>query len=789
MIDLDILKDHGYTQAVMKSAFTAKKPSDKIKKLTDKMRNRIQEGVSRSLRDHKLYYSLDLAWNAPLRQISPTLLHSLMNKESDDKSVASALESWGVSHLVEDHVSAKGETTKALNLPRFYQIFVPLVKAYVTIRWARIFNDRNLVPLFKFEPQKSTQENRVKGEVVTDRVQLISQQYDYPTVLSQSIFQMLHYGYCFQFPKESWHSEKQLERDSDGGEKETYTKEGIRYHSPHPARTFWDVAHRPSSFNSDTGCKFCGYWTIKRYADVKNNPHYYNTDKVTAGSIDWLTTNPNFGLYVNSGYSGVVNFLKKETGSMLMDREKEIQYYSSEHDDHSVLVTEYFEKLNPKKVGLFDYDYDVWFRFCLAQDDTVVYAEPLPYCPAIYYGYDSNELQTINPSLSLEILPFQDHVGNMLTQYLLSIKQNLTNLTFVDEDQVGSVTIDEINDAGQNMYSTLNFVGYSSRKARVGQHDADKAFTSFKFPQQNTQEVMNGVRSILDILERVLVLSAQEVGAAASHEQTAEEVRSIASYTSNRLQFTSSAVDRAMYAWKNQIYNGLMAYGESEFYAQLQTPITRERLETLGFTVEDADEGISSKPVVAVRDKTAMSLDSFTSVRDGMDRINNTSSANVMSQLFGAAMGNPMVAQVVGPEQAVGLLNQIFELAGVPRDFRLKMAKSVEELEKAQAEAQGQQEGGGEGVAGLQEQLMGQFQEAAQMLQQQVAEQLAQSSEAVRQQVLTEVGGVTEQIAGQAQANANQLLRQAQVIEQIAQTVGGGGAPPEPPSPNALDTI
>ena len=41
MIDLDILKDHGYTQAVMKSAFTAKKPSDKIKKLTDKMRNRI----------------------------------------------------------------------------------------------------------------------------------------------------------------------------------------------------------------------------------------------------------------------------------------------------------------------------------------------------------------------------------------------------------------------------------------------------------------------------------------------------------------------------------------------------------------------------------------------------------------------------------------------------------------------------------------------------------------------------------------------------------------------------
>ena len=784
MIDLDILKDHGYSQESLKSAFSAEVKSDKVEKLVYRIQNRIQEGVSRSLRDHKLYYALDLAWNAPLRQISPTLLHSLMSKEADDDSVADALESWGVSHLIEDHVSAKGETTKALNLPRFYNIFVPLVKAYVTIRWARIFNDRNLVPLFKYEPHKSTQVNRIKGEVVTDRVQIISQQYDYSSTLSQSIFQMLHYGYCFQFPKESWHSEKQLVRDSDGSEKETYTKEGIRYHMPHPARTFWDISHRPSSFNSDSGCKFSGYWTIQRYGDISNNDLYYNKDKIATGSIDWLTSNANFGMYINSGYSGVVKFLQKESGALLLDREKDVQYYTSEYDDYSVLVTEYFEKLNPKEMGLFDYDHDVWFRFCIAQDDTIIYAEPLPYCPSIYYGYDSNELQTVNPSLSLEILPFQDHVGNLLTQYLLSIKQNLTNLTFVDEDQVGAETVEEINDAGQNMHSTLNFVGYSSRKARIGQHDPEKAFTSFKFPQQNTSDVITGVRSILDILERVLVLSAQEVGAAASHEQTAEEVRSIASYTSNRLQFTSSAVDRAVYAWKKQIYDGLMAYGESQFYAQLQTPVPREKLERLGFTVEDADEGITSKPVVEITDKTAISLESFSSVRDGMDRINNPSSANVMSQLFGAAMSNPLVAQVVGPEQAVGLLNQIFELAGVPRDFRLKMAKSAEELQAAeQAGDEGQ-------VAGMQEQLMAQFQQAAQGIQQQVAEQLAQSSEAIRQQVLQDVGGITQQIAGQSQANANQLLRQAEIIEQLAQRVSGTPQPqPQPPTPQVLDTI
>ena len=83
-----------------------------------------------------------------------------------------------------------------------------------------------------------------------------------------------------------------------------------------------------------------------------------------------------------------------------------------------------------------------------------------------------------------------------------------------------------------------------------------------------------------------------------------------------------------------------------------------------------------------------------------------------------------------------------------------------------------------------------QLEQAAQGIQQQVAEQLAQSSEAIRQQVLQDVGGITQQIAGQSQANANQLLRQAEIIEQLAQRVSGTPQPqPQPPTPQVLDTI
>ena len=61
MIDLDILKDHGYSQESLKSSFSAEEKSENVEDFINKMRNRIQEGVSRSLRDHKLYHSLDLA--------------------------------------------------------------------------------------------------------------------------------------------------------------------------------------------------------------------------------------------------------------------------------------------------------------------------------------------------------------------------------------------------------------------------------------------------------------------------------------------------------------------------------------------------------------------------------------------------------------------------------------------------------------------------------------------------------------------------------------------------------
>ena len=252
MIDLKLLNKRGVTADTAKGVFAGEddKMPAKGKALLDRIKHRIDDGLNRCIKNHKIYHALDLAWDTPLQQISSTLAYSISDKDLSDETVLNAAKDWGLTGLIEDVKDTKGQK-KRLNLPMFFNIFVPLVRSYVTIRWARIYNDRRQYPLFKFEMGKNTTKNKLRGEILTDRVQVMANQYGYSELLKQSIFHMLHYGWAAQFPQEEWHTEKQVVFDAAGEEEEKYVKEGIRYNLPHPSRVFFDQAHRPTTFNSD----------------------------------------------------------------------------------------------------------------------------------------------------------------------------------------------------------------------------------------------------------------------------------------------------------------------------------------------------------------------------------------------------------------------------------------------------------------------------------------------------------------------------------------------------------
>ena len=141
------------------------------------------------------------------------------------------------------------------------------------------------------------------------------------------------------------------------------------------------------------------------------------------------------------------------------------------------------------------------------------------------------------------------------------------------------------------MWRGLNIQGFSSRRSRVGQLQPKEAVQTFKFPQGNTTELMGAMKTILETVERVLVISAQELGQAATHEQTREEILNISQSASSRQIFTQTPVDNAREAWKRQIYAYDMNYGDEEFYAHVPSDIHIDEavLTKMGFTYNDTD--------------------------------------------------------------------------------------------------------------------------------------------------------------------------------------------------------
>lgn len=707
MVDLDILEAKGVSVETLQEAFKLTKKkiraggftavldngSDtqkaKVAKLVKRICNRIKSGRDYNITNYRIYQALDAAWDLPLKQITPTMLRQLMDKQQEPTAVIDTLKSWGIDPtevLIEvPDPKDPTQTQKAVSLPAFARVFIPLAKSYVTIRGAKLVNDRNQVPHFKYEPAISNKETRMRCEVITAAVEDMSNNFSYFDTEKQAILKMLHYGEQIIFPMESWLSESQLVEEDSGytGTKkgkyiEAVTREGVRFHQPHPARSYRDMAHPAWTLNTGTGARYSGYWRIMRYGELMANKKFYNTDVIKIGNSDWYSGGAGFFQNV---YPCTMSFpsLSTEGGGVSeKDTEKHIGdgFYAADLEDKGILVNEYFEKLNPKENGLGDYDYEVWFRFVVASDDTIIFAEPLPYtAPTPYYGYDALDNRTINSSMTLEILPHQDQLSNLFTQYLLSVKNNLGRVTLADTDVLPQAEINRLRGFSQQTQVGNVIVPFSGKEMAKREVNA-RALYIETVAQVDTQSIAAAMRLVLEMVERLLVMSPQEMGQPASHEQTREEVKVIGQSSSARAEYTGAAADRARESIKRICFEGLMAYGEDEFYAQIPADpeIDKTMLSDLGFTWagEDKDNGrLTVKATKKAVRKTAVGYMKFVANRDGEDRINEVEEARKMAVALAEWMNNPIIGPAIGPDQAIQMVNFIAKAAGFPRDFRV----------------------------------------------------------------------------------------------------------------------
>lgn len=672
MVDLRVLKKRGIDNASLKSLFTAKSLKPGIEEWRKRAWYRAQNGIESNCLDFVHWLAVDRAWEVPLNTVGASLLQSFAGSDPAQEGVRKVLKEFDITKYIREVPDKKtGKPKLIFDAPAFYEVIVPLMRAGVIARWARITNERDTNPFLKYDPILNDPVNRARCGILNKRLgEIMSAQMDYPSVEKQSILKMLLYAVGFMFINEEWHDETQTLFDEQGNEKETVVKEGVRYHVPHPSRIFYDKAWPAVSFNTDTGCNWAGYWRIKRYGELKDNKLLWNADKISIGT-DWIGSYPS---YFHLVYPCVMQFPNRNNRGMIhADEEMSNQYYASDQRDMGVMVTEYFEKLVPKDVGLGDYKHPVWFRVVFAGDGTVLYMAPLPDTPVIVYSDVVDDSRSKNVSWANELIPFQDVITNQLSQAILSAKQNLASMVFMDEDTVDASCISAIENSGEAFYRSRKIVKFSGRKLIKGQNDIGRAVLPVSFPQLDVNSTLATINVVLNIMERVLQISSQEMGAAASHEQSAKEIEHIGNNINSRLRFTSAPVDRAKYAWKRQLYSYLMAYGEEDIYVQIPADesITRELLEGMGFTVEEhATEG---QPRFNVRGKkTALIMDFFSSVSEGSDGNANVSMANAMAQILASVLNNAAILPSIGPDQAIKLLNQILAAMGLPKDFKLR---------------------------------------------------------------------------------------------------------------------
>lgn len=676
-VDIQYLKSRGVSSGKYK-AIWSKPPTaytTRQKRLVDLISGRIRDGYTNCLRDHRAYHAIDIAYETPFAQTTATLVHHILTRNLNYEQTIQALKAYGLSEseLVLDIPMGDGQIGKMINVPVFYQIYIPIVKAYTTAVLADIFNERNTVPLLPYKPLKNTEKNRIRCEIITDIGQTLATWYGYAAVYRQAIQQMLKYGVMLAFPREEWHHEKQVE-ETNGKAEVVTVKEGIRYTHPHPSRTYFDLEYPLTSLNTNTGCKFAGHWHILSYGSILDNRKYWNRQNIFAGT-NWFQS-PLAGNYFSEIFPCNMKWPERWTGPV--NREDRMAWYNSSEDrDKAVFVTEHFEELIPKDWDLGDYSYPVWHRFTVAGDDTIIWSQPCGYNPIWFMGYDYDEMSARTSSLALEIIPWQDQLGNILSQMLLTMRQNLTNVIFYDTNLVDAEEIKRMQNVGERKYRSTTYIPFDSFKNNAARLNQAQAFYPVALPKIPITEALQAIPTVLNIMERVLQISPQQLGSAATHQQSKEEVIQTAGSGNSRVAFISSSVDEGTDAWMRQLYDAEQNYLDDDVSAEVSAdiPDLEKHLSDLGFEVKHRGD----ETFLVTGSKKKLRLEGFASVNLGPNRTKDKEISQIIFQTVGTIAGQEDLHKKVGTKNLLRLIEEAAILAGAPADFKLQIDTEAED--------------------------------------------------------------------------------------------------------------
>jgi hypothetical protein len=728
MIDFEILKDYGTTNERLREFFTAAPPSPQrkkklestpdgkkeLKRIEADVRGRqefeqqiaswVQEGIVFSLRDRAKLSAVDLAWDAmPIKEHILPLMQYAAGRLDFQKAVTALKDvPCGGQYIKKNE---KGEA-QSIDLPKFTQVEINLIRSVITRRVAaQAVKYDNLWPWFNYEPRDMTQVGRLRGDLTSQRMDIMADQYDYRHQQTQETRDMFLYTHSISFPRASWEREIQLERKdvapefkpAEGAKIPTrarVVKEGVAWVNPHPGRVFSDNNYPLSSLNCDIGCEHIGFWDVTRSGDIRKNPAYFNRDKVTfsANSLGWFGS---YASYFQQYFDMNTISAPKLPGSEAEgnDRKNNVGLYTAEMDDTSAFITHLWVKVIPRNLRLGTYPHPIWIHLKVAGDNTVIYADIMPSSPAAVASYNAHDGRVCNISVAHELMPFQDQLTNLFSQLLEETKRDLFAIGVLNEDvfpddEEGRKSKAAFVSAmkGENYYASIQILTASfSKLAQVlGQQNALSSDNIFKIvrsePNTALNEIFSAITTVISLADRLQVMSSNENGQAIQHETSATENTLIAKSTDTVYSFISSAIDEQRAAKKRICFESLIACSSSDLPT---LPVMKrypdDVIKKAGFDIKDTDDIGPVKFVTVTGGTRSLVHDYIFTSRDGGNRMNSPQGASVLVQLLGQGIGSlhpaaqNAILSAMGKGKLFEIINTIFRMLDVGVDMNLEV--------------------------------------------------------------------------------------------------------------------
>lgn len=799
MVDPKVLARYGCTPERLQKIFTAEAviagpdivdapgmPDTAPKKKTDgeirgifeaRIRSRLLDGIQNNFKSARPYQAVDLCWDSPPIQTEtvPLMLYA-MGKIKMTGLLDCLERDCGATTAAKFFKKDPVSGTVALNVPRLTEINIDLMRSYITRRLSALDGLwSNLWPLWKYDPRGADPAALLRADVLTQRVDIISDSYNYRHFGSQCRRDMLLYGRSVAFARTAWERSiawkfKATNTGEPGTEVESVVeREGVNLVNPHPSRIFSDLSSPLANLNTDTGPRWVGYWDIMRYGDLKECAEaYFNLDHIFTSSA-WFALANQYADFLAYYFDPCVLLWPDPTSwapALGNDRSAHVGLYTAIWKDRGVLVTQYYEKINPKREGIGDYDADVWLRLVVAGDYTVIGAEFMPSIPAAVGAINWNDNRLANQSMGMALLGYQDQASNIMSHMLQQIRQSLTMLMLIDKDSIEEPIRQQLvqNAGNKEWWIDPVILLYSATKLReLGVQNPKDAFQIIQTQMTNViQSGLGALGQLLNLADRLLVLSPNELGQPNQREVSAREVQEISTSVQSVYSFINQGPREQTAALKKLIYESLLCCGTERIKVPVEGRYTLAVIKAAGFDVgpefkdkQDLQFLPSKAPILgSLRN---LDYEYYFDSRDGSERVLNTQGATVIMQLLQSLLKIPGVPQAMGLPAIYEAANLVIRMSGAPWNFQLESVVGQETPIEPGQEIGPPQAGGQPGAPA------------------QPGPPQAQGGSA----------DAVQQLAARVARNDAMLQQVLQIVSALRQA-GGAQQPPGPSNPTAL---